>query len=247
MGGCCSSSRPRPRPPVVPTKEHLRGVQLPQKDGISESCLRDSLKQAADHLNRQGQNITVIAAGGVLDVLQIESKHPIHDLLFFGSNLDQAQKDALKVAMSFGEKTYGAPIGKACFNSDAIREMTFDLQKDLTGSVFKDQTEDYRAIFKMPGLEILPVAILYSFLTKVDRMWTQDDRGYDFDDAIEYLYLVMHRKKVNSGAPLRAVPWSTIDRLCERYRKPRVTREKVEAINRKFRSRFRMPGIDVRN
>ena len=149
--------------------------------------------------------------------------------------------------MDIGEKTYGAPIGKACFNSDAIREMTFDLQKDLTGSVFKHQTEDGRAIFKSPGLEILPVAILYSFLTKVDRMWTQDDRGYDFDDAIQYLHLIIHRNKANSGASLRAIPWSTLDRFCERYRKPRLTREKVEAINGKFRSRFRMAGIDVRN
>lgn len=80
--------------------------------GIEVSRINDSLHTAAAQLKQNGSQITVIAAGGIVDALRLRHQHPVHDFFFFNFHLTQAEKDTLKSAMEIGEKTYEAPVAK---------------------------------------------------------------------------------------------------------------------------------------
>lgn len=235
MGCCCSSGSRPPQDSEKPhrvTNEHLVGVNIRDFQGVAAPRLQDALKKAGSHLQEKGENITVIASGGPVDVCRLKGDHAINDMFFFNSNLQQPQRDALKAAFELGERTYNAPLAQALWNQAAVGEMGYDLEEGLT----KAALNRGRVLLETGGLKVIACPLTYSFTTKASRLGTNDQRHYDLKDAVEYLEIIIEDNKRETG---RIVPVDSqiIEHWCRKGQNAMLSQEQLRMINNEYKER----------
>lgn len=221
-----------PKPHRV-TKEHLVGVNLAEDKGIEAARLKDALKKAGNHLQQQGENITVIAAGGIIDVYLLERDHAVHDVLFFSYNLPQPRREALKAAFEVGEKAYKAPLTQALWNEAAMSEMGYDLERILT----KASWTAGAVLMKTGGLTVVTCPAWYSFLTKVGRLGTPDERRYDLADAVEYVAAIANQQDKKTGR-YEVIGREVMRSMCRKYQKAMPNEEQHNMVNEEHERRY---------
>ncbi|KAJ3496982.1 hypothetical protein NLG97_g2253 [Lecanicillium saksenae] len=194
-------------------------VQQVSRD-IEKDTLLAALKHVAKYIARHGQSITVIAVGGVVNTLYLESRRTTHDVAIFGVNFDSQTRMLLDEAMNDAQRHYRG-LGTDWLNTETGMWMPDPIHQQLTSAAMTQNIK----VFEMPGLTIYAAPWSYAFSIKVSRLLTGGDqaRPYDLDDAVTYL----HEHIRNHGdQPVRmsaAVGWaknfrleSTPDLLCTR-------------------------------
>ncbi|KFG79540.1 hypothetical protein MANI_021888 [Metarhizium anisopliae] len=209
MGSCCSQPHNDTEPgPRKPRQGQARGINigLPQEvmihvprnrldrygvpvQQVTRDIDRDVLLAALEHVARyishRGKNIAVIAVGGAVNTLYLQSRSTTHDVDIFGSTFTNQARMLLDEAMQDAQRLYRG-LGTDWLNTETQMWMPGPLHSRLTEAAERQNVR----VFDMPGLTIYAAPWAYAFSAKVNRILTGGDqaRPYDLDDAVSYIH-----------------------------------------------------------
>lgn len=167
---------------LAPRKTPGSDAPLPQLD---RSTLLDALQIVAASIAKKGRSVTVIAVGGAVNTIYLQSRETTHDVDFFNVNLDPKDVEYIIIGARDAAKK-NRILGEEWFNNRAILFIPNDRRQALTDEAYAQK----EIIFQEPGLTVLAAPWSYSFCCKVDRMagnGLHSARQYDLDDAVQYL------------------------------------------------------------
>ncbi|KAJ2974608.1 hypothetical protein NQ176_g5963 [Zarea fungicola] len=209
MGNCCSQTDSADSP--APRRQHRQGtgevtigapqdvmihiprnrvdrygvpVQQVTRD-IGRDVLLAALHHVAGYIAQHGQSISVIAVGGAVNTLYLQSRQATHDVDIFGSSFSNQARVLLDEAMNDARRVY-RDLGTDWLNTETQMWMPGPLHTELTAAAERQNVK----VFDMPGLVIYAAPWSYAFSAKVSRILTGGDqaRPYDLDDAVRYIH-----------------------------------------------------------
>ncbi|KAB8356590.1 hypothetical protein FH972_024172 [Carpinus fangiana] len=225
-------------------------VPRPQLDGngvpiqavdyeIDRHTMTAALMHMARYLEDRGERITVIAIGGVVNLLLLQSRQATHDIDFLGTNLDNRQRVLLDEAAAYANSRSNTPLGSEWFNNQTQMWLSPDIHRQLTQQALEQQD----VIFRDGPLTVLAAPWKYAFAAKANRV-AQDRRGdrnararpYDAADAAAYLHFYLGK------GGNRPQNYSTAQAWCREYRFE-VELSVLRTINDEYRRKYRMDGL----
>lgn len=167
---------------LAPKKTPGQEEPLPK---LNRNTLLGALENVAASIAKKKGNVTVIAVGGAVNTIYLQSRDATHDVDFFNEyltpadyeNLVRSARDAAKRDTSLGEEW---------FNNRTILFIPNNQRRSLTDEAIQQG----EVIFKKKGLTVLAAPWNYAFCCKVDRLagsGLYGARQYDLSDAVEYL------------------------------------------------------------
>ncbi|KAG5931632.1 hypothetical protein E4U53_001672 [Claviceps sorghi] len=154
----------------------------------------DNVKKVAEPSRNVTKHVTVIAVGGALNTLYLQSRNVTHDVDIFGTNSPmQPGFSLMRRCKTLSDTTaISKPTGS---NTETQMWMPEPLHSRLTQAAERQNVR----IFDMPGLTIYVAPWAYAFSAKVNRLLTGggQSRSYDLNDAITYIheYIASHGNK----------------------------------------------------
>jgi len=251
MGGCCSSedseqppsARPmnigRPEDPIlrVPRPridEH--GVPMPIEDHeLTRRNIIRALSYVAGFVRSRNQHITLLTVGGVINTVYLKTRQTTHDVDFFGTNLDNEQRQLLDQAAQHAERLCSIPLGGAWLNNETQLHMARDVHKDLTQLALEQRD----IVFEEPGLTVLAPPWSYAFVSKCCRLGTQYQRSYDATDAAVYLHEISRRNGDMVVSKRLVQDW------CQRYRGEMLSNDVLNQVQKAYRHRYTRSGLTL--
>jgi hypothetical protein len=183
---------------------HGAVVQQVTRD-IDRNVLFAALQHVARYISQRGQNITVIAVGGAVNTLYLQSRSTTHDVDVFGSTFTNQARMLLDEAMQDAQRHY-RDLGTDWINTETQMWMPGSLHSRLTEAAERQNVK----IFNQRGLTIYAAPWNYAFSAKVNRILTGGDqaRPYDLDDAVTYIHKYI-RNQGNRPVPIKtALDWA---------------------------------------
>lgn len=189
---------------MVPRKTPGHDDPLPQLD---RKTLMAALSNVAASIHKKKGNVTVIAVGGAVNTIYLQSRVSTHDVDFFNNYLTAADYEHLISSAREAAKK-DKTLKEEWFNNRTI----FFIPKDQRHTLTQQSYEQREIIFQQPGLTVLAAPWNYAFCCKVDRMaggGLNSARAYDLSDAVEYLRRYLARAK-SAQVPVQVVQaWFT--------------------------------------
>ncbi len=172
---------------------------------IDRGTLLAALAHVANYVAQRGQGITVVAVGGAVNTLHLQSRHTTHDVDIFGAGFTNDARVLLDEAMHDAQRHYGG-LGTDWLNTETQMWMPGPVHQQLTSAAMKQNVK----VFDMPGLTIYAAPWSYAFSAKINRLLTGGDqtRPYDLDDAVSYVHEYI---KSHGGQPVNtsiAIGWA---------------------------------------
>ncbi|KAK8138100.1 hypothetical protein PG984_001480 [Apiospora sp. TS-2023a] len=230
-GGRLNIGAPQEAVILVPrNRPNQHGESLPQVSReVSRDELLDALACVAQYINQRRSQITVVAVGGAVNTLYLQSRGTTHDIDIFGSDFNNDARIMLDEAMHEAQERFPA-LGTDWLNTETQMWMVGPVHGELT-RLAKEQNVK---IFEQPGLTIFAAPWHYAFTAKISRIMTGGDqaRPYDMDDALTYIheYIQAHGN--------RPVPIATVLQWSTKFRHE-VTEDILrDRVNREYRSRY---------
>lgn len=217
---------------LVPRKTPGHDTPLPKLD---RKTLLKALSNVAISINKAKGNVTVIAIGGAVNTIHLQSRDATHDVDFFNDYLTPREFEVLiNGARKAADKD--KHLDEGWFNNRTIFFIPQDQRQELSREAYQQN----EVIFQQPGLTVLAAPWNYAFCCKVDRLaggGLHSARKYDLSDAVEYLA----RYLMAAG-----MPWISMDTAMDWFRRfsLRWTDNNDQAIvrvNATYASRF---GVD---
>ncbi|KAK3941336.1 hypothetical protein QBC46DRAFT_382948 [Diplogelasinospora grovesii] len=198
------------------------------------NTLISALRNVAAYIAKKKGEVTVIAVGGAVNTIYLESRHATHDVDFFNNYLTAADFELVVKGAREAIKR-DSRLDESWFNNRTILFIPMDQQKALTEQAFAQQ----EVIFREGGLTVLAAPWQYAFCCKVDRLaggGLNSARSYDLDDALQYL----NRYLMNRGEA--QVPYTTVRQWFSQYslRWTSANDAVVARVNVAYRARFRL-------
>ncbi|OAQ62887.1 hypothetical protein VFPPC_08812 [Pochonia chlamydosporia 170] len=152
---------------------------------IERNVLLAALQHVAGYISQRGQSIAVVAVGGAVNTLYLQSRTTTHDVDIFGSTFTNQARVLLDEAMQDARRHYQG-LGTDWLNTETQMWMPGPLHQRLTEAAERQNVR----VFEQPGLVIYAAPWAYAFSAKVSRILTGGDqvRPYDLDDAVTYIH-----------------------------------------------------------
>lgn len=214
---------------LAPQKTPGHENPLPQ---LNRNTLLTALNNVATYIAKQKQNVTVIAVGGAVNTIYLQSRQTTHDIDFFNNSLTAKDFECLlKGAKEASKKD--RLLEEQWFNNRTI----FFIPKDQRGVLTEQAFAQGEVIFSAPGLTVLAAPWQYAFCCKVDRLaggGINSARSYDQDDAVQYLARYLSTTRVAQ------VPKSILQLWFGQYslRWTKTNDAVIVRINAAYRARF---------
>ncbi|KAK4103756.1 hypothetical protein N658DRAFT_421532 [Parathielavia hyrcaniae] len=216
---------------LAPAKTPGQDAPLPNLD---RTTLISALKHVAAYIAKKKGNVTVIAVGGAVNTMYLQSRTATHDVDFFNNRLTAADFEQLVTGAKEAAKR-DPKLNEEWFNNRTI----FFIPKDQRETLTEEALAQHEVIFKEGGLTVLAAPWQYAFCCKVDRLaggGINAARAYDLDDAVQYLrrYLMTRRET--------QVRCTTVQEWFARYslRWTKANDAVVAQVNAAFQAKFRV-------
>lgn len=179
--------------------------------------------------------MTLIAVGGAVNTMLLQSRTSTHDVDFFSAGLDNASGLLLEEAARAAEERSPVPLGGDWLNNSTTLFMARALRNEL-GQLAERQND---IVFRAPGLTVLAAPWEYAFCTKIDRMTKRNMRVYDCADAAAYLNRLI--VTTNRGRPISA---AFLQQRAAHYG-AQAPLAQLQTVNIEYQKRFKCDGITM--
>lgn len=190
----------------------LRDLAPPKTQGhrsdhhdLNRSTLLTALNNVAAYIAKQKHSITVIAVGGAVNTIHLQSRMTTRDVDFFNNDLTVHDKECLLKAVKVATKK-DRLLEDDWFNNHTILFIPLEQRGILTKQAFALR----ETIFSAPGLTVLAAPWEYAFCCKVDRLagsGTNTARPYDQDDAVQYLARYLSTRRLTKVSKEAVQSW----------------------------------------
>lgn len=208
-------------------------IQYAQHE-LTRQNLLAALGYVAQYLREQGENMTLVAVGGAVNTILLQSRSSTHDVDFFGHVLTPPHLGRLRDAGRYAIERSSAPLSMDWLNNATARMPGVVEQLDeLVGASVSQNA----VLFSNPGLTVVAAPWNYAFIKKVSRITQGTGRSYDAADAVAYL----HQFIISSNSN-RPVTFETVQGWGKRY-KALCPIEILQPINELYRQTHGVDGI----
>lgn len=227
---------PSTPPGQVPAPERdERGLWVKHtQHEVTAENLQSALSHVASYLHERGHNMTLVAVGGAVNTMVLQSRRTTHDVDFFTQLLDQPHLAALRDAARYAVDRSDAPLASDWLNNATARMpgVVENIDALVQAAVRQDVV-----VFERPGLRVLAAPWGYAFVKKVSRIAQGTGRAYDGSDAVTYLHQFITTS--NSNQPVAV---DRIQRWGETY-KALCPEEVLRQVNEGYRKVYGRDGI----
>lgn len=203
---------------------------------LSRQNIMKALAYAAEYLHRHHENIVIIAVGGAVNTVLLQSRSATHDVDFFSIPLSGQRLQLLREAGRYAVERSSAPLTEDWLNNATARMPgVVENVQQLTQAAMRQ----HDVIFDVPGLKVLAAPWDYAFIKKVSRITQGTGRQYDPSDAVSYLHEYIRR---HGNTPVRIQDvraWGTQYRAL-------APDQVLQQINELYQRTYEQPGIRFR-
>ncbi|KAI9677678.1 MAG: hypothetical protein M1817_006633 [Caeruleum heppii] len=206
-----------------------------QQPMVEREGLLRALSTAAEYLGSRNTHYTIIALGGVLYTVLLQTRRATEDVDFFFSDLAVRPEDArtMEQAGRYAVERIGSDrLGDNWLNNQIVNFIPRALWPTLVQRARRQNT----VVFQSPGLTVLAAPWSYCYTSKAERLLQSNYKSHDIPDAAHYLrqYVLAHGNKPLSLQLIHQ--WAA---EYGRHTSNHVTRE----INTVYRDLFRSDAI----
>ena len=207
-------------------RPNVNGNLAPEPD-LNQAELEDALRWTAHYISQHSRkSITIIAVGGVVNTISLQSRLSTHDVDWFNSRLPQDDVTLLRKGANYAVQQgsrQGVKYPLDWINNKTSLFIPAQLREELLAEALQ---QDYE-VFSAPGLRVLAAPWGYALMAKLDRMAGGGAKPYDSTDATTYLrQYILHRR-------VRNVSFETIEQLSRRYRL-RLRMQDVQTVSQQY-------------
>ena len=190
-----------------------------------------ALNHVSNYIHHHGKHVTIVAIGGAINTIHLQTRHSTHDVDFFCA---KDQTSLLREASKYAQSQNGLPLGTNWLNNT----ITLSIGQVLVHELIREARHQDVVVLERQGLTVFAAPWMYAFCGKTDRIYRlkEKTRPYDCSDAVSYLHEYI---KSNGGEP---VPALTIMQWAEHYRK-NVCIEGLHRINKLYQVVHKAHGI----
>ncbi|KAL9102764.1 MAG: hypothetical protein Q9163_002126 [Psora crenata] len=246
--GCGPSSQRRASPETRPNisaptgglelipqpRRDAAGMPLPhQHHDLDRLHLQRALTYAADHLHSKGADIMIIAVGGAVNTILLETRESTHDVDFFMPSDRRQQGKLIEEAAQVAEARSSLPLGGEWLNNSASLYIPRTIRQELSQEAIAQNA----VVFRRPGLTILAAPWIYALCAKIQRLGdTRKRRSYDATDAATYLY------HFNSQHGQHSVQFQYLVERAAHYQTA-ITADVCRQLDAEYQTRYGKNGI----
>ena len=187
--GCASSKEDRSN-----AIQDLRNLASPpgghggqQETDLTSISMQNALRRVAQYLHQKRKQLTIIAVGGAVNTLLLESRSTTHDLDFFNNSLQKQDVQLIRDAARYA-RTRDPSLPEEWLNN----RTTLFIRPNIRASLTDEAIRQNELVFRAPGLLVLAAPWHYAFCAKLDRISGSSSLGlgkrYDLTDAVAYLH-----------------------------------------------------------
>jgi hypothetical protein len=161
---------------------------------LSRQNIVKALSYAAQYIHERGQNATVVAVGGAVNTVYLQTRNTTHDVDFFCPLLTQPTLGIVREAGRYAVERSSVPLAVDWLNNATAR---------MPGVVEAIAQND--VLVSYPGLTVVAAPWNYAFIKKVSRISQGTARPYDSSDAATYLHEYITKVHSNKPVPLAKI------------------------------------------
>ncbi|KAF5615164.1 hypothetical protein F52700_13553 [Fusarium sp. NRRL 52700] len=164
---------------------------------FGRATLMAALSNVAAAINKKHGNVTIIAVGGAVNTIYLQSRENTHDVDFFNDNLTPEDFELLAKGIRSASKK-DKTLTSDWLNNRTILFVSKDKQRTLSQQAY----EQREIIFEEPSLTVLAAPWEYAFCCKVDRIsgaGPHSPESYDANDAVAYLHRYLAKSKLENN------------------------------------------------
>jgi hypothetical protein len=192
--------------------------------------LENAFTQMAAHLRRHNHNITIVAIGGVWNVLKGMNRPKTYDFNYLGENFTTEQGQWLRDAAAAAAAAAGQMTPRMGEDWFAPAQVSVPgRQNQVLGDALEEDNRLFGSVQR--GLRVVYAPLKYAFCAKVEMISyfsTREAPTYHYEDAACYLHALSQSLRLSRREILR---WyahyhlphshvrSIIDRVVEMYHK----------------------------
>lgn len=221
---------------LAPTATPGRTAPLPN---LTRPTLTQALANVGDYLLKKKKNVTVIAVGGAVNTIFLQSRTSTHDVDFYNSRLTVAEYGYL---MSAAKDAAGKDpqLNEGWFNNHTVFFIPQAQRDALTNQAFTQN----EVIFQHGGLKVLAAPWDYAFCCKIDRLaggGVNAAQSYDLSDAVGYLYRYLTKRS------LATIPLATVKQWFTAYslRWTANNDEVIKRLNAAYKAKYKVEKVIV--
>ncbi|OAA54609.1 hypothetical protein SPI_08855 [Niveomyces insectorum RCEF 264] len=159
-------------------------VAYEQRDLTRQNIVK-ALSYAAQYLHNHGENIVIVAVGGVVNTVLLKSRNATHDVDFFSASLGGRRLQLLRDAGLYAVERSSVRLSEDWLNNATARMPGVVENID---HLIQSATRQNDVIFQAPGLTVFAAPWGYAFVKKISRITQGTGRSYDAADAVSYLH-----------------------------------------------------------
>lgn len=212
--------------------------QEPPVPELDRATLLGALNNVALYLQSKGANITIVAVGGAVNTILLQSRATTHDVDFYNVALSQKEIALLRGAMAQAQK-HDKTLSNEWLNNRTVLFIPKAQRKILTDEAMQQRD----VVFGQPGLTVLAAPWKYAFCAKLDRLAGTalgGSRPYDLSDAASYLHQHLQKYRLGSVQRTQVEAWA-------RGYQTSVTPSLLDAVNTNSQTKFGFAPIDMDN
>jgi hypothetical protein len=224
--GCSSSKQTAEIHELAPRPGHGRHTE----PDLSKATLQRALQNVARYLQSRRIQVMIIAVGGAVNTLFLQTRNTTHDIDFFNQSLRPDELQLIRAAAQYA-RTQDRSLPDEWLNNRTVLFIPGEARTALT----QEAIAMNEVVFEEPGLQVLAAPWDYAFCAKLDRISGSAGLGqrkpYDITDAVAYLYrylTIKGRQSVTKGE---------IQQWAARYR-TRIADGVLERVNAEFQRRY---------
>lgn len=161
---------------------------------LDKDYLEDGLRQVASYITKRKRNIRIVAVGGAVSTILLQTRRVTHDIDFFAEGLSQRDTRLLIEAARVIRQQPGSRFKEDWINNRTIYFISPELRQILTNEGFRQN----EIVFYAPGLTVYAAPWTYAFASKLHRISGASTTGsqarpHDPDDAANFLHQFLQK------------------------------------------------------
>ena len=186
VGGGAQISGPVDPPGMVPApRRNEQGVPIPTRHfDLTRQNIERALGYVAEYLQARDKHLTLVAVGGAVNTVVLQSRTATHDVDFFNPPFSPSELSLLREAVDYAAERSSVPLGDGWLNNETgTIAGTLENIPRLTDSARQQNV----TVFDHPNLTVFAAPWNYAFVAKIGRITRGTGRPYDQMDAVTYL------------------------------------------------------------
>jgi len=149
---------------------------------MTADTIRQGLTTVASTLNAKGLNVSIIAVGGAINTLYLQTRASTGDVDFFYRTKTR-HEDVTQLIAAANSARETLKLDEHWLNNHTA----LFIQEGVIQRLYDEGVTQNDVVFNAPGLTVYAAPWRYALCAKLDRLSKTGARPYDMSDAVDYL------------------------------------------------------------